>query len=171
MIERRQLEYNSAEPRIGIPIFAGEISEEIVEDKVYKRIVTADISLGTLGNGLIYLGKPQSGQLEEQISQDDQAFTIDLSGETHTGKLRDFLNTGYYMMKIGIINIIETRQQLDINVWIDQKEPIFSSNIKHTGIASTSDFSRTTEGVRQSFVLPHNLTILKALRINVATNE
>lgn len=173
MIENRQVEPNSGEPRIGIAPFAGGFVEETVENEIYKRILIADILLPSLGKGVIYLGRLQNGELEKQTSHDEQAFTIDLSGETHTGKLRDFINAGYYMMKMGIINITEARerQQLPVNVWIDQTEPVFSANIDLLGFVGTSDFSRTSEGIRQSFVLPNSPAILQTLRINISTKE
>jgi len=171
MIENRRVESNLDEPRNGIGPFYGNPSQEIIEDGVYQRVTTADIDIGTLGKGLIYLGKPKNEQMETQISQDDQAFTIDLSGEIHTGRLRDFINAGYYMMGMGIISITETRQQLSVNVWINQREPVFSADIHHFGLVSTSRFSRTIDGTRQSFVLPNSPAILQALRLSISTKE
>ena len=163
----------NAEPRMGIAPFADRLTIDMSDNgTIYKR--SKSIQLGSLGNASLALEKPTQEYIEKKVRRDEQAVTIDLSGQIHTGNLQDFLKAGYHMLALVIENAVYSRQakeHLMINVWVDRTESNFSAHIVNHGAMSISIFMRRVKGVKHTFVLPEDPKILQAVRINVNNQQ
>jgi len=164
------------EPREGVAPFAAGIESQ-GDDGDFVYIVSKAIEIGPLGKASIILQQTSKGKIEEEISKDDQAFTVDLSGKIHRGNLRDFFKQGYYGVSVEIEPygrpIDEVYKQLRVDIWIDKTEPIVSTGLVNFDDTSWAGFSRLDKqkGIKEQFVLPSNPEILQAIRISVSSRQ
>lgn len=175
----------SSEPRIGVAPFEHWDERQVQDDGDFVNISSKKISLGGLGDLTLTLQQPSKGNLEEATEENDQAFTIDLSGNIHKGNLRSFLMQGYFMLYLEIDSKLKPIPQdkvqlLKANLWINNTTPTVSYELELEdpwyGVYKAF-FNREVQpeeskrGIYEHFVLPDNPEILQAVRINVISQS
>lgn len=190
MFDNKQEVTENKEPRKGVAPFA--VGIEMQDD---NTIITKPIAFKDIGKVCILLHKAQPEDLEwDDLEYDEgkgyttqQAFTIDLSGKITRGKVIDFYKKGYYQVRVDVLHHDygprpenTPYQVLKANIWLDNTEPIVSSNFEG-GISKDIDerayFSESitppTEShptVHENFMLPNNPEILQAVRLNIISH-
>lgn len=170
--EREQVK----EPRRGIVPFAGGI-KHTKNWGSFETIRFNRFQFGALGKANILLIRPLR---DPHIPADDlQAFTIDLSGKIHRGKLLDYLKDGYYQVNFTIdlndIPIDEAKQKLYAHFWINNTEPVITLQLQNLAITDfvvshVALYPSIRDVNKSYFVLPNNPEVWQTIRMNV-TNQ
>lgn len=144
MLDNKQEFAEDKEPRRGIAPFAEGFENIIDKNTKPDTITSKPIPFRGIGNVEADLYRPlDDDRLNEEVGE-DTAFTFDLSGKITRGKARDLIKQGYYMVKVFInypgapAHSLTQHQDLQVGLWLDNTEPIVSSEF-------IEEFGKTTD--------------------------